>query len=56
MVLSCDMFCCSGKLSNLLELVSYGKFVFSRLDLNGNKPAEGKCLARKVRDREVFIL
>ena len=33
---------------NLLELVSYGKCGLSR-------PAKGKCLARKVRDRSVFI-
>ena len=39
---------------NLLELISYGKFGFSRPDLDGNKPAKGKCLSRKVRDREVF--
>ena len=39
---------------NLLELVSYGKFGFSKPDLDGNKPAKGKCLARKVRDKEVF--
>ena len=40
---------------NLLELVSYGKFGFSRPDLDGNKVAKGKCLARKVRDKEVFV-
>ena len=38
-----------------LELVSYGKFSFSRPDLDGNKPAKGKCLERKARDKEVFI-
>ena len=45
-------FCCftEAKFSawNLFKLVSYGKFGFSR-------PANGMCLARKVRDREVFI-
>ena len=40
---------------NLLELASYGKFGFSRPDLDGNKPAKGMCLVRKARDREVFI-
>ena len=40
---------------NLFELVSYGKFGFSRPDLDGNKLAKGMCLARKVKDREVFI-
>ena len=40
---------------NLLELVSYGKFSFSRQDLDGNKPAKCMCLARKARDREVYI-
>ena len=40
---------------NLLELASYGKFGFSRPDLDGNKLAKGMCLARKARDREVFI-
>ena len=37
-----------------LELVSYSEFCFSRPDLDGNKPAKGKCLERKARDREVF--
>ena len=41
---------------NLLELVSYGKFGFSRPDLDGNKSAKGKCLARKVRDRSVYLV
>ena len=36
---------------NLLELVSYGKFGFSKPDLDRNKPAKGKCLARKARDK-----
>ena len=40
---------------NLIELASYGKFGFSRLDLDGNMLAKGICLARKVRDRGVFI-
>ena len=40
---------------NLLELVSYSKLGFSRTDLDGNIPAVGKCLARKVRDKEVFV-
>ena len=40
---------------NLLELVSYSKFGFSRPDLDGNKPAKGKYLARKARDKEMFI-
>ena len=45
-----------GKFSawNLIELVSYGKFGFSRPDLDGNKPAKGK-LAGKEMDKEVFI-
>ena len=46
------MFCCSAEANfsilNLLELESYGKFDFSRPDLDGKKPAKGKCLARKV--------
>ena len=40
---------------NLLELVSYGKFGFSRSDLDGNKPAKCKCLARKARDKEMCL-
>ena len=40
---------------NLLELVSYGKFSFSRPDLDGNEPGKGKCIVTKARDREVFI-
>ena len=40
---------------NLFELASYSKFGFSRLDLDGNKLAKGMYLARKARDREVFI-
>ena len=40
---------------NLLELVSFGKFGFSRPDLDGNKLAKGKCLVRQVRDKEVLI-
>ena len=39
----------------LVELASYGRFGFSRPDLNGKKLAKGMCLARKARDREVFI-
>ena len=34
-----------------MEFVSYGQFGFSRPDLDGNKPANGKCLARKTRDK-----
>ena len=53
------MFCCftEAKFSarNLFKLASYGKFDFSRPDLDGNKLAEGMCLARKARDREVFL-
>ena len=37
-----------------VKLVFYGKFVFSRPDLD--KPAKQKCLAKKVRDREVSLL
>ena len=40
---------------NLFKLASCGKFGFSRPDLDGNKLAKGMCLARKARDREVFI-
>ena len=40
---------------NLFELVSYGKLDFSRPDLYGNKPAKGKCLAGKARDKEVLF-
>ena len=40
---------------NLFKLVSYVKFGFSRPDLDGNKLAKGMCLARKPRDREMFI-
>ena len=32
-----------------------GKLGFSRPDLDGNKAAKGKYLAREVRDKEVFI-
>ena len=39
----------------MFKLTSYGKFGFSRPDLDGNKLAERVCLARKARDREVFI-
>ena len=50
--------CCSieAKFSawNLLEIVYYGKFGFSRPDLDGNKLAIGECFARKARDRVVF--
>ena len=31
----------------LLELVFYDKICFSRPDLDENKPANGKCLAKK---------
>ena len=37
---------------NLFKLASYGKFGFSRPDLDRNRLAKGVCLAR---DREVFI-
>ena len=40
---------------NLFKLASYGKFGFSRRDLDGNKLAKGMCLVRKARDREVFM-
>ena len=40
---------------NLFELASYGKFGFSRPDLDGKKLTKGMWLARKVRDREAFI-
>ena len=40
---------------NLFKLTSYGKFGFSRLDLDGNKLAKGMHLARKTSDRGVFI-
>ena len=52
------MFCCftEAKFSawNLLDLVCYSKFGFSRLDLNGNMAAKGNCLARKARDKDMF--
>ena len=52
-------FCCFAEaifsIWNLFKLASYGKFGFSRPDLDGNKLANGKCLWKKVRDREVFI-
>ena len=41
---------------NLFTLASYIKFVFSRPDSNGKKLAKGVCLARKMRDKEVFYL
>ena len=41
--------------ANLFKLASYCKFGFSRPDLDGNKLAKDMCLARKARDREVFI-
>ena len=41
-------------LGSQLELVFYGKFGFSRTDLDENKPAKGKCLAGKY--KEVFYL
>ena len=37
------------------KLASYGKFGFFRPDFDGNKLVKGICLARKVRDREVFF-
>ena len=45
---------CSG-LSKILKPESCGKFGFYRPDLDGNKLAEGMCLARKEKDRELFI-
>ena len=39
----------------LVRACIYNKFGFSRPDLNGNKLAKGMCLARKARNREVFI-
>ena len=36
-----------------VPIISNGKFGFSRPDLDGNKAAKGKCLARKVRVKEV---
>ena len=53
------LFCCfaEAKFSvwNLFKLASYDKYGFSRPDLDGSKLAKGMCLARKARDREVFI-
>ena len=40
---------------NLFKLASYGKFGFSRPDMDGSKLAKGMCLGRKARDREVFV-
>ena len=34
---------------NLFKLASYGKFGFSRPDLDGNELAKVMCLARKAR-------
>ena len=34
----------------LFKLAFYGKFGFSRPDLDGNKLAKGMCLARKTRE------
>ena len=39
-------FCIVEAKFSVLELVFYGQFCFSRPDLDGNKPAKGKCLAR----------
>ena len=39
----------------ITKLASYGKFGFSRPDLDRNKLAKDTCLARKARDREVLI-
>ena len=51
--------CCSAEAKfsalNLLEFVFHGKLGFSRQDFDGNKTAKGKYLARKARDKEVFI-
>ena len=33
----------------------YVKLGFVRPDLDGKRPAKGKCLVRKARDKEVFI-
>ena len=53
------LFCCfaEAKFSawNSFKLASYSKFGFSRPYLDGNKLAKGICLARKMRDKEVFI-
>ena len=53
------LFCCFVEAKflawNLFKLASYGKFGFSRLDLDGNKLAKGRCLASKMRDKEVFV-
>ena len=53
------LFCCfaESKFSawSLFKLASYGKFGFSRPDLDGNKLAKVMCLVRKVTDRELFI-
>ena len=40
---------------NLFKLTFYGKFGFSRPDLDGNKLAKVMYLARKVSNKEVFI-
>ena len=39
-----------------MELASYGKFGFSRPDLYGNKLAKGMYIARKTRDKEVYLV
>ena len=41
--------------SNLFKLAFYGKFGFSRPDLDGNKLAKGMYLARKVK-RSVYLI
>ena len=40
---------------NLFKLAPIWQFGFSRLGLDGNKLAKDICLARKMRDKEVFI-
>ena len=39
----------------LVQVTSYSKFGFSRPDIDGNKLAKGMCLARNMKDKEVFI-
>ena len=52
-------FCCfaESKFSawSLFKLASYGKFGFSRTDLDGNKLSKVICLVRKATYRELFI-
>ena len=41
-------------LASLNIHISYSKFGFS--DLDGNKAAKRKCLARKARDKEMLVV